>query len=212
MWALSLLKVVFAQLQVKRGNLSECFPVPPGLAQVDEFRFFVYLSTRQKPLNISPSQMEPIQFSMLFHYIGIGLIFAALLGGWILNTVYDNAGNYHAKLIILKSLRRIGLISPAAILVLLVTGGANMYYTSYSFSNAPWLTTKVIVFLIAATLGSVFGARGAKRAVLVSSLADGNAVEGAAVQLQTIDRQQRLFYMFQSIMILAILILSVFKP
>jgi uncharacterized membrane protein len=156
--------------------------------------------------------MEPIQISMLFHYIGIGLISTALLGGWVLNGIYENAANYQSKLLILKALRRIGLISPIAILVLLVTGTANMHFTGYSFANAPWLTTKVIVFIIAAIVGSAFGARGAKRTVLVSSLADGNAVDGADSHLKSLDRQQRLFYMFQSILILAILVLSVFKP
>ncbi len=156
--------------------------------------------------------MEPIQISMFFHYVGIGLISTSLVGGWILNAVYDKAGNYASKLIILKSLRRIGLVSPIAIGVLLVTGAANMHYTGYSFSNAPWLTTKVIVFVVAAVVGSIFGARGSKRTVLVSRLADGTAVVGADSHLKAIDRQQRLFYMFQTIMIFAILVLSVFKP
>lgn len=156
--------------------------------------------------------MEPFQISMLFHFIGIGFIFTALLGGWILNAVYDRAGNYQSKLIVLKSLRRVGLLSPVAIGLLLLSGGANMHFAGYALSSTPWLSTKIILFLIAAIVGMVFGAKGSKRAILVSGLADGSAPEGADMKLQVVDRQQRLFYMFQSIMILAILILSVFKP
>ena len=29
--------------------------------------------------------MQPLHYTLFFHFVGIGLIFAALFGGWLLN-------------------------------------------------------------------------------------------------------------------------------
>jgi uncharacterized membrane protein SirB2 len=157
--------------------------------------------------------MELLHYSKLLHFIGIGIIFASLLGGLILHAQYRKAPDSNSKLIILKALRPIGLLSPVAVVVLLLSGIGNMEGSmTYGWFTTAWLSTKIVLFIIVAVSGIVFGVRSRKRGKLVTQIAEGNAPEGAETILASMDNQQRFFYIVQTALILTILALSVIKP
>jgi uncharacterized membrane protein SirB2 len=157
--------------------------------------------------------MELLHYSKLLHFIGIGIIFASLLSGLILHAQYRKAPDYNSKLIILKALRPIGLLSPVAIVVLLLSGIGNMeIIKEYGLFTTAWLSTKIVLFIVAAVGGIIFGVKARKRGKLVAQIAEGNAPEGAETTLASMDNQQRFFYIVQTALILTILALSIIKP
>ena len=149
---------------------------------------------------------------MLTHLIGMGMIFTTLFAGWILNGQYKRAADWKSKSLILKSLRPIGLLSPFSTLVMLASGIANMQIIGYGWFTASWLSTKVVFFVLAAVSGIFFGTKAARRGRLVHRMAEGTAAEGTEKTITAMDKQQRIFFVFQTVLILVILTLSIVKP
>jgi uncharacterized membrane protein SirB2 len=106
----------------------------------------------------------------------------------------------------------VGLLSPAAIVLLLLTGIGNMVILDLGFTDEPWLTVKIILFLIAAVNGIIFGIRSKKRGMLVGQMAKSNAPVNAEKTLAGMDRYSLLFLVVQTILLTAILVLAVWKP
>ena len=156
--------------------------------------------------------MQEFHVSLILHFVGIGMVFTSVLAGWILTRQYKKSADYKTKALVLKSLRPIGLLSPVAVLVLLASGIGNMHVLQLGVFTTPWLTTKLIVFAVVAINGIVFGAKSAKRARLVATMADASAPDGTATMIASLDKQQEAFYVVQSVLLLIILILSVVKP
>ena len=80
------------------------------------------------------------------------------------------------------------------------------------FSDERWLSIKIVLFAIAAINGILFGIRSKKRGMLVAQLAQGTAEPGAESKLAGMDKATVVFYSVQTILLTAILILSVWKP
>ncbi len=154
--------------------------------------------------------MTELQITMLIHLIGLGMLFTMLLSGIIFTAQYAKAPDYKSKATILKAMRPIGLLSPLAIVVMLASGLGNWH--SMGWFQEGWLHIKITLFFAAAILGTIFGIRAKKRGGIIMKLADGSAPEGAADQVAAIDRQFRIFYIVQSILLFSILFLSVVKP
>jgi uncharacterized membrane protein len=156
--------------------------------------------------------MDLAHLSMLLHFLGFGLLFSTLVAGWMLHGQYKKATDYSTKAIILRLLRPIGLLSPFGILLMVLTGIGNMHVRGLGLFTESWLSAKIVVFIIASINGLVFGARAGKRAKLISQLADGSAPQGTDAAINALDKQMRLFYLIQSVLLLIILILSIVKP
>ena len=156
--------------------------------------------------------MSELPMTMLFHFIGFGMLFTAMLGGMILNNQSKKETDLSRKALLLRATKPIGLLSPVAVLLILITGIGNMHALGYSLFTVPWLPIKIALFLIASGLGIVFGAKSRKRAVLVAQMAEGKAAEGSEAQVAKMDSQLSFFFILQSVFLLVILILSVFKP
>jgi hypothetical protein len=158
--------------------------------------------------------MIPIHFSMLIHFIGLGMIFTAIFAGWILTGQYKRTKEWTGKALHLKSLRAIGLLSPIAVLVMLLSGIGNMMLGPYQYSlfSNGWLSTKLVFFVILAGTGIFFGIKGSKRTKLVQKIVAGTAPEGTEKEIRSLDRQQRWFYVLQVILLLIILTLSIVRP
>lgn len=156
--------------------------------------------------------MDTNHLFMLFHLLGFGLIMTLLVSGWLLHKQYTGTTDFKTKSVILSSARSIGLLSPIAILVLLITGIGNMHVRSLGLFDEYWLGIKVVLFAIAAVNGIVFGIRSKKRGMLVAELAQGTAPPGSESRLATMDRNALAFYVIQAILLAAILILTVWKP
>lgn len=158
--------------------------------------------------------MLPFHYSMLIHFVGLGLIFTTIFAGWILAGQYKRAKDWSGKTLHVKSLRAIGLLSPIGVVVMLFSGIGNMTlgpHTYTIFSDA-WLSTKLVFYVVLAGVGVFFGIKGGKRGKLVHQVASGTAPESAEKTIRALDRQQRWFYALEAILLLIILVLSIVKP
>ncbi len=153
--------------------------------------------------------MERI-FSLYFHFIGLGLLVTATVAGFILNAQYKKAKDIHTKATILRTTRPIGLISPAASLIMLVTGIGNMHSLGYSVLDLPgWLAYKIILFVIALVSGILFGILSRKRGMLVGQMAAGTAPPNAEQALKSYNSQVSVSYLVMTLLLLIILFLSI---
>ena len=153
-----------------------------------------------------------LQISLLVHFVGIGMLFTTIFAGWILNARARKAPDWKSRLVVLKLLRPIGILSPAGVVVMLGSGIANMHFTNMGLFTASWLTLKLVFFALAVISGILFGVRGTQRTRLVEQLAGGSAPESAERTLAGLEHQQRFFFLVQTVLILIILALSIFKP
>ncbi|MEI7673694.1 MAG: hypothetical protein WCK00_16440 [Deltaproteobacteria bacterium] len=153
-----------------------------------------------------------LSFTLLLHMIGLGMLFTAVIGGWILNMQYQKADDWKTRAIILKSLRPIGLLSPIAVLVMLISGIGNMHATHVGIFTERWLTLKILFFTASAGLGIYAGILGAKRGKLVARIAGGTAAEGSEKNAGELASQQKMLGFTQFALLFVILVLSLFKP
>jgi len=158
--------------------------------------------------------MLPIHYSLLIHFVGVGMIFTTIFAGWILNSQYRRAKEWGVKALHVKSLRAIGLLSPLGVLVMLLSGIGNMtlgphQYTLFSDS---WLSMKLVFFVLLTATGVFFGIKSGRRTKLVHKAAAETLPAGTEETIQALDVQQRWFYIVQVVLLLIILILSIARP
>jgi hypothetical protein len=168
-------------------------------------------------LNTNPDlrAMQTSLWMMLFHLFGFGLVSTLLVMGWLLLKQYHGANDYKSKLVVLSTARVVGILSPIAILVLLITGIGNMHARGLGFfdeNSEPWLNIKIILFAIAAINGTIFGMRSKNRGMLVAQLAQGNAPPESESKLASFDKGVLVFNIVQTILLIAILVFTVWKP
>ncbi len=147
---------------------------------------------------------------LILHLLGLGLFVATLIPGYILDSQYRKAADIQTKATLLRALRPIGLLSPFAALLMLATGIANMHYLGVGLLDLGWLTAKIIFFALAVVSGATFGAKAQKRGKLIQQMAKGETPPDADARLKELDKQQRLFYVVQPILLLIIIYLSVY--
>jgi len=149
-------------------------------------------------------------FSLYFHFVGVGLLVTGIVAGSILNIQYKRAKDLQAKAIILRAIKPIGLISPFALLLMLVTGIGNMHSLGYTVLALPgWLAYKIILFVLAVVSGILFGILARKRGALIGQMAAGCAPPDADATLKGYDNQMFLSYLVLTILFLVILSLSI---
>lgn len=148
--------------------------------------------------------------TLVIHIFGFGLLVTVMVAGFILHRQYKKAPDLQSKAIILKAARPIGLISPVAILLMLVTGIGNMHAIGVGLFDLGWLSAKIAVFVVAALSGTLMGVTARKRGALVGQMAAGKAPEDADRRLGGYDRQMAIFYVVMPLLLLVILCLTVY--
>ena len=133
-----------------------------------------------------------------------------IVAGFILDRQYRKAPDLGAKAVILRSAKPIGLLSPFAILIMLVTGIGNMHALAFGLLTAGWLTAKIIFFAIASISGILFGIIGRKRGALVGLMAANKGPVNSEATLKGYDNQMLLFYIVMPVLLLLILCLSIY--
>lgn len=159
--------------------------------------------------------MDSSPWFLFFHFIGLGLIMTLLVTGWVLTLQYGKTEDYKTKLVILSSMKRVGLLSPLAILVILLSGIGNMHVRGLGFfteSSETWLNIKILLFAAAAINGVIFGIRSKKRGMLVAQFAQGSAPADGTAKLAGMDKGALIFHVVQTILLISILVLAVWKP
>jgi hypothetical protein len=156
-----------------------------------------------------------VSIAFLLHLLGFGVLCTSLLAGFIIDRKFRSETNYHLKLHISGIARAIGLLSPVATLLLLLTGIANIhnhyYGSSLNWYSEGWLVAKLILFVVAVINGMLYGPRLTRsRTKLVKALSDQSAPENAGEQIRSYNTQITLFYLVQAVLLLLILFLSVF--
>ncbi len=151
-----------------------------------------------------------LQFTLLFHFIGFGLLVTLNVAGFILNMQYKKAPDFQTKAIIVRAIRPLGLLSPVAVLIMLITGIGNMHSLGLGVLDVGWLTAKIIFFAIAVISGILFGIVAKKRGTLVNQIAAGKGDANAEAQLKGYDKQIDLFHVVMPILLITILWLSIY--
>ena len=147
---------------------------------------------------------------LFFHFIGFGLLLTTTVAGYILNSQYKKAQEIHVKATILRTLKPIGLLSPIALALMLITGIGNMHMLGYTALDLPgWLAYKIILFVLAIISGILFAVKSRKRGALVGELASGKTPANALETIQSYDKQINLFYIVLSLLMIMILLLSI---
>jgi len=155
-----------------------------------------------------------VSFAFIFHLLGFGLITTSLAAGWILERRIRTTNDWNQKLLLLSASRSIGLLSPIASLLMLITGIVNIINV---FGTSPrvlfsvgWLDAKIILFAFMLVNGAVFGPiLSRKRTKLIQSLAAQSAPADAEETVNIYGKNISTFYFVQSLLLLIILFLSV---
>ena len=150
------------------------------------------------------------EITLFFHFIGFGLIVTLNVAGFILNRQYKRAPDFQQKAVILRAARPIGLMSPFAILLMLLTGIGNMHALGLGILDAGWLSAKIIFFAIAAIGGTMMGLKSKQRGKLVQAIASGTAPADSAKVLEGLDRQISLSHAVLALLTVIILALSIY--
>ncbi len=150
------------------------------------------------------------ELTLLFHFIGFGLLMSTLVAGFMLDRQYRKAKDLQSKAVILRSSKPIGMLSPFGILIMLITGIGNMHALGVGLLTFGWLSAKVILFAIASISGITFGIIARKRGALVGKMAAGTAPADAEATLKGYDNQAAIFYIVMPLLMLMILSLSVY--
>ena len=150
------------------------------------------------------------ELTLLFHFLGFGLLMTINVAGFILNRQYRNAPDLQTKATILRSMRPIGLLSPVAILIMLITGIGNMHALGIGIFTFGWLAYKIVFYTIAVISGTILGITSRKRGALVGQMAAGTAPANAEQLLTGYDKQIDLFYIVMPLLMLCILWLSIY--
>jgi len=144
------------------------------------------------------------------HLIGFGMLMTVNLAGFILNSQYKKAQDLQGKATLLRAMRPIGILSPIAVVIMLITGIGNMHELGLGVLDVGWLTAKIIFFAIAVISGVLFGIQSSKRGKLVQQMAGNQAPANAQDQLKGFDRQIGLSYAVMWVLIAVILALTVY--
>ena len=152
--------------------------------------------------------------NFLFHLIGFGLVFTALLGGWIIERRIRAEKNWDQKIYVGKIGRRFGLLSPFASVVMLLTGIVNIFNLYNDninlWYNEGWLIAKIILFAFLLINGAVFGPiLSRRRTKLMQGIIAKTAPEDAESTFIVLSKSMTTFYLVQFLLLIIILCLSV---
>jgi hypothetical protein len=146
--------------------------------------------------------------TLLFHFIGLGLLVTTTLGGILLHHQYKSAPDLRSKAIVLKAAKPFGLLGPIGSAVMLITGIGNMHAIGAGLTTLGWLTAKIVLFAIAAVAGMFMGVIARKRGALVHAMSLGDAAPDADARLASFDRMLVFGHFLIPILLIGILYLS----
>jgi uncharacterized membrane protein SirB2 len=150
------------------------------------------------------------QIFLFFHFMGMGLFVTVQTAGLILEMQYRKAPTLEAKAVLLRALKPVGLLSPLAVVITLVTGIGNMVELGLGVFSLGWLTAKIIFFAIAVISGLLFSVKARRRGALVRTMVKGEAPATADGLIRDFDRQVGLFYLVSVLLLIVIVGLAVY--
>lgn len=154
-------------------------------------------------------------YVFLLHLIGFSFVSALIIAGWILNGRLIAEQDPALKLYLGRIIKGLGLLSPIAAAILLITGIGNIYNlygdTGIEWYTQGWLVVKIILFGILVVNGMLFGpALSKKRMKIVQSTLEEGETEERSNTLAQLNAQIRWFYVVQAVLLLGVLFFSAF--
>lgn len=154
-------------------------------------------------------------YVFLLHLIGFSFVSALIIAGWILNGRLIAEQDPALKLYLGRIIKGLGLLSPIAAAILLITGIGNIYNlygdTGIEWYTQGWLVVKIILFGILVVNGMLFGpALSKKRMKIVQSTLEEGETEERSNTLGQLNSQIRWFYVVQAVLLLGVLFFSAF--
>ena len=152
--------------------------------------------------------------NFLFHLIGFGFVFTALLGGWILERRIRAEKEWNQKLFLGKVSRRFGFLSLISSIIMLLTGIVNIFNLRNGninlWYNEGWLIAKIILFAFLFINGAVFGPILVRRRTkLMQVISEKTMPEDAEATVKIMNKNISTFYLVQFLLLIIILYLSV---
>jgi hypothetical protein len=153
--------------------------------------------------------------SFVLHLLGFGVLTTTLLSGFVLERKFRSDIDFKLKLYTAGISRVIGLLSPFAALLLLVTGIGNIHNrmlgSSQAWYNEGWLVAKIILYAVMVFNGLFYGpALTRNRLKAMKAQAEQSAPPDAEVLIRSSNKQITMFYLVQTLLLLFVVFLSVF--
>jgi len=156
-----------------------------------------------------------VSSSFFVHLLSVGLLISSVVGGFVLDRKFRNTQDHKIRLAIAGASRTMGLFSPVAAVLLLITGIGNIHElfagTDTKWYSEGWLVAKIVLYAIMVLNGTVYGpslTRG--RLKLLSAIEEQSAPPGAESLLRSTNNQITLFYFVQFLFLLLVIYVSVF--
>ncbi len=160
--------------------------------------------------------MDWFKVSLLFHLVGVGMIFTLLFAGPILESNFRYENDVTMKRHSAKLLRNIGLLSPFGALVLVISGIGNMVALGITFGSlfgsAAWLGIKLLIFVVLLVMGMALSPKTARqRLALLEHLSQPNPPEDIDDKMNSLNKKQTIFFAINWVLFLLILLLTLSK-
>lgn len=151
-----------------------------------------------------------LPISLFFHFIGLGLFMTTATSGMILEFRLAKAPTIDQKIQISTIGRSIGLLSPLATVLMIVSGIMNMNGVGAGVLTLGWLTAKIFFFALLLISGMLFMVRSRKRTALLHEMASGAPPGETESRLKRENSQVRLFHIVVLLLLFIIMALSVY--
>ena len=146
------------------------------------------------------------------HLSAFALLITSVAGGWVLQRQLATTGDHRSQALLANAIRPLGLLSPAAITLLLLSGIGQMVQFGLGPFSEAWLLLKLLFFLAAATLGIIGGPLSGARTALMAKGAESPLMPDDERRLRAIGARLQVFLVMQSLLVFCILVLSIIKP
>ncbi len=156
-----------------------------------------------------------VSISFLLHLIAFGLLTTTVVSGFVLDRKLRKETDHRLRPTIAGISRTIGLLSPMAALLILLTGIGNIHNrffgTEMRWYAEGWLVAKIVLYVVMVLNGMVYGPRLTRgRLKLLNAMAEPSAPPDADSTLRSYNKQITLFYFVQTMLLLLVLYISVF--
>jgi hypothetical protein len=157
-----------------------------------------------------------VSIAFVVHLLGVGLLTTTLIAGFLLDRKIRKETDLRLKIYTAGISRTIGLLSPVAVILLLLSGIANIHNrlmgSTMAWYDEGWLVAKVFLYVIMVFNGLFYGpGLTRQRLKIITLLAEQQAApEGSEKTIRSLNKQISLFYAVQMMLFLFIICLSVF--
>lgn len=156
--------------------------------------------------------MTMLRIYLLIHLLGYGLLISVLVSTPILERYLRRAERYEDALYLANIVSKIGLLSPIAAVILVVSGVLMMNIFGYTLFSHGWLTGKLLIFLVMVVTGAYSAMSiGRERRHIYHDLIDGKDNPKLPGELLRVHNRQSQYTRIQAVFMLMILIFTVFK-